>query len=186
MADQNPLIHDVVIAGPVPVGLFLACELRLAQLDVLVLERDDALHSPLKALPFGLRGLSAPTLDALYRRGLLEEIEAAQRSGDSLDATRPVAHWMQPQRRPGGHFAGIPFFPEDVDASKWPYRIPGPAGVSLAVTMQSLEAILAARADGLGAKLRRGTSVEHFEQTADTVKIWANGETLNARWLIGC
>jgi hypothetical protein len=37
--------------------LFLACELRLAQLSVLVLEQADDPHSPLKQLPFGTRGL---------------------------------------------------------------------------------------------------------------------------------
>ena len=32
-------IHDVVIAGAGPVGLFLACELRRAGISVLVLDR---------------------------------------------------------------------------------------------------------------------------------------------------
>ncbi len=53
-----------MIAGGGPVGLFLACELRLAGVSVLVLEQADDPLSPLKALPFGLRGLSAPTLQA--------------------------------------------------------------------------------------------------------------------------
>ncbi len=46
-------LHDVVIAGAGPVGLFLACELALAKLDVLVLERDDSPEAPLKAPPLG-------------------------------------------------------------------------------------------------------------------------------------
>jgi 2-polyprenyl-6-methoxyphenol hydroxylase-like FAD-dependent oxidoreductase len=39
------MIYDVVIAGGGPVGLFLACELRLADLSVLVL--DGAVGSPM-------------------------------------------------------------------------------------------------------------------------------------------
>jgi len=61
---SQTFIRDVVIAGAGPVGLFLACELRLAGLSVLVLEQADNPLSPLKKLPFGQRGLSAPTLEA--------------------------------------------------------------------------------------------------------------------------
>ena len=64
MHDQSSNPYDVVIAGAGPVGLFLACELRLAGLQVLVLEQSQDSHSALKQLPFGLRGLSLPTLEA--------------------------------------------------------------------------------------------------------------------------
>jgi 2-polyprenyl-6-methoxyphenol hydroxylase-like FAD-dependent oxidoreductase len=40
------LIYDVVIAGGGPVGLFLACELRLADLSVLVLEQAETRARP--------------------------------------------------------------------------------------------------------------------------------------------
>jgi 2-polyprenyl-6-methoxyphenol hydroxylase-like FAD-dependent oxidoreductase len=103
------LIYDVVIAGAGPVGLFLACELRLAGLSVLALEQAEDPRSPLKRLPFGMRGLSAPTIEAFTRRGLLDDIAAPQRANnDSGSASAPpAAHWMQQARRPGGHFAGI-------------------------------------------------------------------------------
>lgn len=39
-------MHDVVIAGGGPVGLFLASELRLADLSVLVLEQAEDPRSP--------------------------------------------------------------------------------------------------------------------------------------------
>ena len=71
------MIYDVVIAGAGPVGLFLACELRLTGLSILVLEQAEDPRSPLKRLPFGMRGLSAPTIEAFYRRGLLRRHRSA-------------------------------------------------------------------------------------------------------------
>ena len=121
MSHQHPpVLQDVIIAGGGPVGLFLACELRLFGLSVLVLERAADPGSPLKRLPFGMRGLSLPTLEALHRRGLLEDVVAAQRINDAAGRTAAGAHWMQQTRRPAGHFAGIQFFHDDIDAAKWP------------------------------------------------------------------
>jgi 2-polyprenyl-6-methoxyphenol hydroxylase-like FAD-dependent oxidoreductase len=184
-------IHDVAIAGAGPVGLFLACELRLAGVSVLVLEQARDPASPLKALPFGLRGLSAPTLEALDRRGLLDDIKAARRARDAAGAIEASAHWMQQQRRPAGHFAGIQFFHEDVDAARWPYRLPSLVGTTLvgttlAVDMQSLETVLAARATAMGAAIRRGMDVEGFDQTGDGVIVRAAGEIIHTLWLVGC
>lgn len=179
-------VHDVIIAGAGPVGLFLACELRLAHLSVLVLEQADDPRSPLKALPFGMRGLSAPTIEAFYRRGLLDEIVVAQRANDAAGATKASAHWMQQERRPAGHFAGIPFFHEDIEAARWAHRLPSPAGANLAVDMQSLESVLATRATAMGAEIRRGVGVEEFHETDVGVVVRAGGETFRTRWLVGC
>ncbi len=186
MSFHPPFTHDVIIVGAGPVGLFLACELRLAGLSVVVLEQAADPRSPLKGLPFGLRGLSAPTLEALDRRDLLNAVEAAQRSSQATGAAKAASHWMQQPRRPAGHFAGIQFFHEDVDTARWPYRLPSPAGVSLAVDMQSLETILAERATAMGAEIRRGSGVEGFEQFSDGVTVQAGGESLHAHWLVGC
>jgi 2-polyprenyl-6-methoxyphenol hydroxylase-like FAD-dependent oxidoreductase len=183
MAVAYPLIHDVIVAGAGPVGLFLACELRLAGVSVLVLEQADDPRSSLKTLPFGMRGLSAPTIDALDRRGLLDDVKSASQANASSGAT---AHWMQQARRPAGHFAGIQFFHEDIDASRWPHRLPSAAGVNLAVDMQSLESVLAARASAAGAEIRRGNSVENFDQVEDGVVVRAGGEVFHGRWLVGC
>jgi 2-polyprenyl-6-methoxyphenol hydroxylase-like FAD-dependent oxidoreductase len=182
MPTPNSALYDVVIAGAGPVGLFLACELRLAGVSVLVLEQTEDPGSPLKRLPFGMRGLSAPTIEALYRRGLLDEVAASQPAKD----TPAGAHWMQQPRRPAGHFAGIQFFQDKVDASRWPYRLPGPAGVSMAIDMQSLETILAARAKAMGAEIRRSFGVQEVSQSNEAVVVQAGGETLRARWLVGC
>ncbi len=176
------LTHDVVIAGAGPVGLFLACELRLAGCSVLVLEAAADPASPLKRLPFGLRGLSAPTLEAFHRRGLLDAIEA----GRPVTPGSAGAHWMRQPRKAGGHFAGIQFFEETVETSKWPYRLDGPAGVNLAVSMEHVETVLAARAAELGVEIRRGCGVEDLEQSDDGVVVRAGGESFHGGWLVGC
>src|SRR5882762_6547039 len=91
------LMYDVVIAGGGPVGLFLACELRLANLSVLVLEQAEDPRSPLKRLPFGMRGLSVPTIEAFDRRGLLNDIATPEHANDDSGRSRApaAAHWMQ-------------------------------------------------------------------------------------------
>ena len=114
--------HDVIIAGAGPVGLMLACELRLARCSVLVLEQATSPDSPLKQPPFGVRGLSIPTLEALHRRGLLDSVVGTTGSGDAV----PPPPWAQQPRRPGGHFAGIQFFHDRIDIARWPWRLPGP------------------------------------------------------------
>ena len=178
------MIHDVVIAGAGPVGLFLACELRLAKLSVLVLEQAEEPGSPLKRLPFGMRGLTVPTVEALYRRGLLDEISALQISKDG--ARNKAAHWAGQPRQPGGHFAGIQFYQDRIDTSKWPYRLPGSAGSSMLVDMESLETVFAAHADAMGVEIRRGIGVEDVEQSGEEVAIRAGAETIRTRWLVGC
>ena len=77
MSDGAPT-HDVLIAGAGPVGLFLGCELALGGCSVLVLEKAEDPRSPLKRLPFGLRGLSTISLEACYRRGLLDQVADGQ------------------------------------------------------------------------------------------------------------
>ncbi|MBY8605851.1 FAD-dependent monooxygenase [Burkholderia arboris] len=174
-----PVTHDVVIAGAGPVGLFLACELRLAGLSVRVVEQADDPASPLKRLPFGMRGLSASTINAFDRRGLLDDIALPPRANDT-------AHWMQQSRRPGGHFAGIQFFHDNIDTSQWPYHLPGPAGTHMATDMTRVESALTARAQATGVEIRRGLAVEGIDQSGDTVTLHAGGETFRARWLVGC
>ncbi|MDK4740227.1 FAD-dependent monooxygenase (plasmid) [Rhizobium sp. CB3060] len=186
MPSHHPIPYDVVIAGAGPVGLFLACELRLFDLSVLVLEQAEDPRSPLKRLPFGMRGLSAPIIEGFHRRGLLDAVVAAQRENDILGATRSAAHWMQQPRRPAGHFAGIQFYYDNIDTSQWPYRLLSPAGTSMMVDTESLENVLAARAGAMGVEIRRGFGVETFDQVDEDVTVRAGGETILGRWLVGC
>src|SRR6201995_1500626 len=116
------MIYDVVIAGAGPVGLFLACELRLAKLSVLVLEKAADPTSPLKRLPFGMRGLWGPSIEAFYRRGLLEPVAAQPRAEGAAGQPRPGSMASGAERRgPAGHFAGIQFDYGRIDSSRWTY-----------------------------------------------------------------
>src|SRR6202044_3275880 len=75
--EELSMVYDVVIAGGGPVGLFLACELRLAGASVLVLEKMNDPRSLLKAGWMGMRGLNFPSVEAFYRRGLLDSVRAS-------------------------------------------------------------------------------------------------------------
>ena len=88
-------MEDVVIAGAGPTGLMLACELRLAGLDVLVLER---LAEPTGDSRAG--GLHPRSLEVLDQRGMLEPF---------LAEGRPL---------PGARFAGLPL---DLSVLPTPY-----------------------------------------------------------------
>jgi 2-polyprenyl-6-methoxyphenol hydroxylase-like FAD-dependent oxidoreductase len=177
---QDQSIHDVTIAGAGPVGLFLACELALAKCSVLILEKAENPHSPLKQLPFGIRGLNALSVEALYRRGLLEELEVPKRIKD------PHANAVQGPRRQVGHFAGIPIHSGNIDTSQWKYRLPSSTDPILISEMHELETVLARRAEALGVEIKRGLAIADFHQTDDGVTVAAGDEAFRSQWLVGC
>ncbi|MEY2249527.1 FAD-dependent monooxygenase [Comamonas sediminis] len=176
--------YDVIIVGAGRVGLLLSCELRLAHCSVLVLEQAPDAHAALKQAPFGIRGLNIPSLEALQRRGLLDAVTAPVHSDSALAASRP--HWMQHARRPGGHFAGMQFFQDQIDTAAWPYRLPSRASESMPTTMERLESVLAQRAAELGVEVRRGVRVTDMAQWPDGVQVQAGGAQLQGHWLVGC
>src|SRR5689334_10051511 len=99
--------HDVVIAGGGPVGLALACELGLAGVDVLVLERRDGIDPTVRA-----GSITVPTAEAFYRRGMLAAL--AERQARALERMRAFRGGQAPGgSAPAGpppvvgHFAGI-------------------------------------------------------------------------------
>jgi 2-polyprenyl-6-methoxyphenol hydroxylase-like FAD-dependent oxidoreductase len=182
-ATQDHAIYDVIISGAGPVGLFLACELALAGCSVLILEKAEDPHSPLKRLPFGMRGLSAPTIEALYRRDLLKELELYKR------VKNPHSHLKSqapPSRHQAGHFAGIPFYAGDIDASQWKYRLPSSTDTVLLSEIAELEMVLSRRAADLGVVIRRGLALTDFQQTADGVSVLSGGQSFKGKWLVGC
>lgn len=181
MHAPDTFLYDVIIAGAGPVGLFLACELRLARVSVLVLEAAQDPRSPLKGLPFGQRGLSVPTVESLDRRGLLDDLRACLPS----PGTPAIAPWTEQKRRPGGHFAGIQFFNDKIDSARWTYRLPAPDGI-LATDMASIEAVFANRAEALGVEIWRGYAVEAVDASETGITVRAGGHTFEGRWLVGC
>lgn len=177
---QNHFTYDIIISGAGPVGLFLACELALAKCSVLILEKAEDPHSPLKQLPFGIRGLSAPTIETLYRRGLLKELEVHKR------LKSPHQNGGEGARRQVGHFAGIPFHEGDIDTSQWKYRLAGSTQTSLISEMQELEIVLARRAESLGVEIKRGFAMTGFHQTEDGVTVQSDDQSFKGKWLVGC
>ncbi|TGD82488.1 FAD-dependent monooxygenase [Hymenobacter wooponensis] len=175
--------YDVIVAGAGPVGLFLACELALAGCSVMVLEKAEDPHSPLKQMPFGLRGLNALSIEALYRRGLLEELEVPK---NFTFAPTAAPAGVKAKVKPGGHFAGLQFQLDKVDATQWPYRLPSSTETLLMAELQELEMVLARRAESLGVTIRRGLAIVNFEQTPDLVTVQAGNQVWQGQWLVGC
>jgi 2-polyprenyl-6-methoxyphenol hydroxylase-like FAD-dependent oxidoreductase len=170
---QTGPFYDVLIAGAGPVGLFLACELRLAKRSVLVLEQAEDPHSPLKRFPFGRRGLWGPSLEAFYRRGLLDELAPKPRAASPFGGA-------------AGHFAGIPFEHGNIESSRWRYRLPSPVDTQFGCEMEHLERVLTAHALSLGVEIRRGQGVTEIEPSIDEVLVRTGEQRLRARWLVGC
>lgn len=179
-ATQDHLIHDVIISGAGPVGLFLACELALAKCSVLILEKTENPHSPLKQFPFGVRGLSAPSIEALYRRGLLQELELHKR------LKSPHATAAQALRRQVGHFAGIPFYEDNIDTTQWKNRLPASAPPNLMSEMKEIETALTRRAEALGVTIKRGQAITNVHQAADGVTVQSGHQSFTSKWLVGC
>ncbi|MFI9597808.1 FAD-dependent monooxygenase [Nonomuraea sp. NPDC052265] len=173
---------DVIIVGGGPVGLLLACELKLGGAEPLVLEAATGEERVTRSL--GLRSLNARTLHSLELRGLVEPLTEAQwRLFDEL-ATGPgpdrsdLVGMMTELLRKGmmrGHFAGLPLLEEH-------------GGAEYAMLKQHrIEAVLAARAAALGVPVRQGRAVVDVTQDAvRAVATLADGERVEAAYLVGC
>lgn len=178
-------MHDVVIAGGGPVGLFLAGELALAGCSVLVLERDDEPRSPWKALPLGLRGLNAGSAETFYRRGLLDAVIVASRADATKVGAAPDAV-EAPAPRDVSHFAGMGLDAEDIDVASLPFRLPSPAMEGFMTSLEALGTVLAEHAASLGVQVVRGAAVTAVAQDGESVAVTAGGQEYRARWLVGC
>lgn len=178
-------MHDVVIPGGGPVGLFLPGELALAGCSVLVLERDDEPRSPWKALPLGLRGLSAGSAETFHRRGLLDAVIGASRADATKVGAAPDAV-EAPAPRDVSHFAGMGLDAEDIDVASLPFRLPSPAMEGFMTSLEALGTVLAEHAACLGVHVARGAAVTAVAQDDDSVVVTAGGQEYRARWLVGC
>ncbi|MER0478832.1 FAD-dependent monooxygenase [Streptomyces sp. Edi2] len=177
-------MHDVVIVGAGPVGLFLACELGLAGCSVLVLEREPGIGSPLKVKPLGIRGLSAASVEAFYRRGMLRPLQTASGiphdPGAELDADEPS------RPRGVGHFAGMMLDPANLDLAALPYRLPSPASEGMPTYLDTVETLLSEQASTLGVEIRRGVTVSAIVQNEESAIAQAGADEYAARWVVGC
>lgn len=150
---------DVVIIGGGPNGLLAACELALAGVRPIVLERLPEPSSAPKA-----NGMVGRVVQALDYRGL-----TARLGGES--PPRPVPYFQ---------FGSLV-----LDMSE----LEGNALYALPVPQRRIEEVLAERARELGVELRRGHELVGFEQRPDHVSIEVNGPgggyRLDARYLVG-
>ncbi|MFE3991519.1 FAD-dependent monooxygenase [Streptomyces goshikiensis] len=177
-------MHDVMIVGAGPVGLALACELGLAGCSVLVLEQEPGPGSPLRAAPLGRRGLSAASIEAFYRRGMLEPLLTASGAQDAFGAAPEAGAPSRP--RLGGHFAGIMLDGSRVDVAALPFRLPSPALESVMTDLEAVETVLSEQASKLGVDVRRGVPVSAVSQNGESVVARAGADAYEARWLVGC
>jgi len=172
-------MNDVIIAGAGPIGLFLACELALAKCSVLVLEKSENPMSAVKQIPFGIRGLSAPTIEFLHLRGFLDELEIHKRMKS------PHQNSGQGARRQVGHFAGIPIHDGDIDRSQFKNRDEN-LPTNLISEIHELETIFTRRAHRSGVVIKHGYPVTDFNQNEDKVVVRFGEHSFECKWFVGC
>jgi rifampicin monooxygenase len=150
-------MSEVIISGGGPTGMMLACELRLHDVDVLVLEKEAEPSRLVRSL-----GLHPRSIEIMDQRGLLD---------------RFLAHGQQYPA--AARFAGID--------RPWPADLDTAHGYILGIPQPTTDRLLAERAVELGAEIRRGHEVTGLEQDADGVTAeLADGTRLHAEWLVGC
>src|ERR1700733_14003233 len=148
---------DVIVAGGGPTGLWLASELRLHGVRVLVLERDAEPTRIVRSL-----GLHARSIEIMDQRGLLDRFLA-------LGQQYPIR----------GSFAGI--------IKPAPGRLDTAHPYTLGIPQNITDRLLAEHAAEAGAEIRRGCELTGLSQDEDGVSAGrADGTQGRARYLVGC
>ena len=149
---------DVIVAGGGPTGVMLASELRLHDVQALVLEKDAEPTRVVRAL-----GLHARSIEVMDQRGLLERFLA-------LGKQYPVG---------GFGFAGISKPAPDRLDTAHPYVL----GIPQTIT----DRLLTEHATELGVEIRRGCELVGLSQDDHGVTVeLADGTRLRSRYLVGC
>jgi 2-polyprenyl-6-methoxyphenol hydroxylase-like FAD-dependent oxidoreductase len=194
--------YDVVIAGAGPIGLLLACELKLAGSSVLVLEKLADPNLPIKAGAVGGRALNIPSMEVFYRRGLLPAVKKAalwwtdaSAVGAGLEAAVRGAvprldsgsgpKLAKNQPRFASPF-GMLLDANAVDFSDPDFAGRGPAAAGGAIPLQNLETLLSERAAQLQVEIRRGAAFSDFSADAGGVTVHTGGTAFRSGWLVGC
>ncbi|MFC8759932.1 rifampin monooxygenase [Streptomyces sp. NPDC057193] len=148
---------DVIVVGGGPTGLMLAAELRLHDVNVVVLEKRDEPSTESRG-----QGLHARSVELMDQRGMLDRFLA-----------------VSEKFQVGGLFGGIMKpWPESLDTAH-PYGLATPQPVT--------ERLLDERARELGTEIRRGSEVVGLSQDEDGVTVeLADGTGLRARYVVGC
>lgn len=147
---------DVVIAGAGPTGLMLACELRLAGAEVVVVERLAERSGESRA-----GGIHSRTLEVLDQRGVLERF---------LD---------EGELQPVGHFSGL-YLDFDESESRHPY----PLMILQSAIERILEEW--AGELGVQVRRSAEVSGIRQDDAGVTVELGPAGQTLRGRYLVGC
>ncbi|TCC44912.1 FAD-dependent oxidoreductase [Kribbella capetownensis] len=154
------MVADVVIAGAGPNGLMLACELRLAGVRPVVLERLPEPRPQNRA-----NGLVGQVVRMLDRRGLYQPL-----AGKS----------DPPQPLPAFFFGAMPLDLQVLDDNPF-YLLPVP--------QTRIEQVLAERAAELGVEVRRGHELTGLSQNADTATVEVAGPDgsyeISSRYVVG-
>src|SRR6478735_9582404 len=154
--------YEVVIGGGGPVGLWMACELRLKGISVLVAEK-----KPVRSQESRAGAIHCRTLECLDMRGVLDEVLVDAERGNVV------------------HFAGLTNQIEIVD-------VDSRQAFSAFVSQRRLEEIFEPRALGLGAEIRLGSEVTGFVDDGAgvtvTIRRDGSGDTydVRAQYLLGC
>lgn len=146
---------DVIIAGAGPVGLWLACELKLVGVDVGVIERRTERVTQSRALTIHGRSLELFALRGLAGRFLAEG--------------KPI---------PTGHYAVLD---TRLDFSPFHTRFPYTLFIPQAVT----EGLLEEHAKNLGVDFLRGATVTSVNDDGEKVRVSSNAGEFSASYVVG-
>ncbi|MEY9487250.1 2-polyprenyl-6-methoxyphenol hydroxylase-like FAD-dependent oxidoreductase [Streptomyces calvus] len=147
---------DVLITGAGPTGLMLACELRLAGVDVVVVDRLAGRTGQSRA-----GGMHARTMEVLDQRGVLDRFLAA-------GEPRPIGHfsglWLDFEQFETRHTRSLMLLQSRIE------RLLEEWAEELGVRVRRSSEVTGIRQDDTGVEAELG----------------AGGATLRARYLVGC